>query len=195
LFHYLSCAALLLVSQTSAAFSQQEQQPRSYIADIWQVYLTRCGLALTNPQKFLDTLPPTNTRGGPNSATTADRSLLVSSTSTDGFTVDVDIIAVSDGLNISCHVFPSMDRFVELENSSNEEIEAELEKFLVAQGLNSPSGGELKNAFSGPQDGDELEYNYVIEHDSLGRAVLTRFEMTEGDIGVYFAGVLVPAGE
>ncbi|MEP4051268.1 MAG: hypothetical protein ABJN22_03380 [Litorimonas sp.] len=191
MFRNTIVGAALFACQISAAGAQQEQQPDSYIADIWQVYVTRCGLALEDPQGFLNSLPPTNTRGGPNSVLTRDEILLVSSTSHDGFTVDVDIITQSDGLNLSCHVFPSTSRFSDLEQYSAVEIEDALAQFLVAQGLQRPSGGELKNAYTGPQDGDELEYHYAMEVVLSGKSLLTRFEMTEGDLAVYFAGVVV----
>lgn len=77
-----------------------------------------------------------------------------------------------------------------MEGHSALEIENALVQFMTSQGLPRPSGGELKNAFTGPQDGDEFEYQYAIKVNLSGRMVLTRFEMTEGDLAVYFAGVV-----
>ncbi len=193
----LLCSAILAVGQASIAFSQQEQQSEaySYVSDMWQVYVDRCGLALEDQQEFLDTLPATNTQGGPSSVTTANQMVMVSSTATDGFTVDVEVITVSDGVHIGCHVFPSIGRFFELENSSAVEIETDLEEFLVAQGLNAPVGGELKNAYSDPQDGDVLEYIYYVENDALGKTALTIFDMTEEYLDVRFARIFVPTRE
>jgi hypothetical protein len=182
---------LFIVCQTCSAYAEQEQQPEAYITDLWQVYVSRCALALENAPAFINTLPSTNTGGGPSSVMTDDQVVLVSSTSVNGFTVDADIISISDGLNISCHVFPSLNRMFDLEDFSAADIETALRNFLISQGFENLSGGEIKNAFSGPQEGDELEYNYVIKLVISGRSVLTRFEMTEGDLGVYFAGINV----
>ncbi len=44
-------------------------------------------------------------------------------------------------------------------------------------------------------DGDQLEYHYSIAVVMSEKTVLTRFEMTEGDLAVYFAGITVPAGK
>lgn len=186
-------AALLSIYLTSGASAQQNPQPEAYIADLWQVYVSRCGLALEDQQSFLNSLPPTNTGGGPNAVTTADRVILVSSTSQNGFTVDADMIAQSSGLYISCHVWPS-SRMFELENFSASEIENTLQQFLISQGLQQPSGGKLKDAFTGPQDGDEVEYNYAFELTMAGETVLTRFDMGEGGfLDIRFDGVHVVA--
>lgn len=195
LFRNIMGAALFFGCQLTAGDAQQQPDtyPDTYVADLWQVYVTRCGLALENPQNFLNSLPPTNTRGGPNAVLTNDQILLVSSTSQNGFTVDADIIAQSGGLNISCHVFPSTNRIFELENFAAVTIENALRQFLVSQGLREPSGGEIKTAFTGPQEGDEISYEYVVETVLSGRPALTRLEMAEGYLAVYFAGLFVPA--
>lgn len=193
LFRQTLKAALLSIYLTSGASAQQNPQPEAYIADLWQVYVSRCGLALEDQQSFLNSLPPTNTGGGPNAVTTADRVILVSSTSQNGFTVDADMIAQSSGLYISCHVWPS-SRMFELENFSASEIENTLQQFLISQGLQQPSGGKLKDAFTGPQDGDEVEYNYAFELTMAGETVLTRFDMGEGGfLDIRFDGVHVVA--
>ena len=185
--------ALGIVGCQSAVFAQEQEQPLRYISDLWQVYVSRCGLTIEDTQSFLETLPPTNSRGGPNAVMTADQALLVSSTPYNGFVVDADIFGVAEGLNVSCHVFPSESRFLELAEYSAADIELALVQFLNAQGLGRPSGGVIRNAFTGPQDGEELEYHYSIGILISGNSVLTRFEMTEGDLGVYFEGIFVPS--
>lgn len=166
-------------------------QPASLIAALWGVYQSRCGLALSNPQEFLNTLPPTNTRGGPNAVATADQTLLVSSTLHDGFVVDVEMLAQTNGLAISCSVAPAEQRAAALESYTAPEIEHALRAFFAAQNLQPLSGGALLNAYTGPQDGNAIDYEFATEVVLAGRTIPTRLHMGEAHVDMYFLGMLV----
>ncbi|MCV6591492.1 MAG: hypothetical protein OIF48_00960 [Silicimonas sp.] len=185
----------LVACLPAVAVAQGAKDPRSYITDLWQVYQSRCGLALENPQRFLETLPATNARGGPNAVMTPDQTLLISSTAHNSFVVDVEFIAVPGGMNLSCHVNPSESRYAELYGVAAAEIEQALKHFATVQGLGQLSGGEIGNAFTGPQDGEIIEYHYPIAIAMSGISVLTRFEFMDETLAVFFEGVTVPSDQ
>ena len=60
----------------AGAFPVLATEPVPLITKLYDRYVEACGLAFTNPQAFVDTVPPVNDIGQPNVHVTADNKLV-----------------------------------------------------------------------------------------------------------------------
>lgn len=164
-------------------------EPVSLITKLYDRYVEACGLAFTDPQAFVDTVPPENDIGQPNVHVTEDGKLVRVFQSRNGLAESIIFARHESILSAGCHIGPDASDPAYLANMQQMTVNNTFRQYTqsladaVIQVIGTAEGSEFVGGLSPVRMSESHEYGLVGGNPLQAAGEVTHFFSFMLDVG------------